>query len=565
MINTLTMNNISIKAKIVTLSAILISANIFVAAYAMIKMASIGKEITAIAKEHIPLTNVVSEVAVKQLEQAISYERALRYSANPDDPAAAEHYEHGIEAFDAYSHVIARRLKDGERLAVEATDLAHTVEDRREFGRVAKIINNIKKEHLIYEEHVREVIELLDDGKSHQALERAEAIEKQEDKLEHELESLLSEIGEFTASSALKAEHDEKNAITLLSITSLFTIVVCTLFAFYITSNIARGINKAVGIAECISTGDLTQNISVDSGGEIGRLLEALQLMQNKLHNMIGEMNQSSIELAAASEQLAAVSEQANQNLHQQQMEVEQVATAMNEMSATIHEVAKNAAASADAANNANKEASEGGKVVLETIGSIERLAGGVEKACVVIQQLATDSENIGSVLDVIIGVAEQTNLLALNAAIEAARAGEQGRGFAVVADEVRTLAQRTQQSTHEIEKMIEKLHNGTQNAVAAMNESQGLANNSVEEAARAGASLNGITTAVESISDMNIQIASAAEEQSSVAEEMNNNIIAVSSIGEQNAAAANETTSSSEELARMATHLQVLVSRFTV
>jgi len=565
MINTLTMNNVSIKAKIAALSAILITANIFVAAYALIKMANIGMEITAIAEEHIPMTSILSDITVKQLEQTISVERALRYGIVRNDDTAVNYYEHAIAAFRIHANVIAQQLTKGEQLATEAVQLAVSTDERDAYERVTVLLAKIEKEYRDYVTKVDGLINYLDEGNHQQAANLAGVLQSEEDKIHHALNSLLSDISTFTAASALRAEHDEQRAMSLLSIITLLSIGISSVFAYYIIINITRGINRAVNIAERIAEGDLTHDIRVDDGGEIGRLLGALQNMQTNLHQMMRDMSQSSTELAAASEQLATVSEQTNQNLHQQQREVEQVATAMNEMAATVNEVAQNAAASADAAQNANQEAIGGTDVVQKTMQSIEALAGGVEKACTVIQTLATDSESIGSVLDVIIGVAEQTNLLALNAAIEAARAGEQGRGFAVVADEVRTLARRTRQSTHEIEKMIEKLQTGAKNAVVAMNDSQDLAINCVDEAASAGASLAVITTAVGVISDMNVQIASAAEEQSCVAEEINNNITAVSSISEQNAAAANETTASSEELSRMAAHLQALVSRFTV
>ncbi len=230
-----------------------------------------------------------------------------------------------------------------------------------------------------------------------------------------------------------------------------------------------------------------------------------------------------------------------------------------------MQEVARNASSASQAAQEADGEAGNGKQVVSASIDAINALAGEVEKAAEVIDKLETDSENISKVLDVIKGIAEQTNLLALNAAIEAARAGEQGRGFAVVADEVRTLASRTQQSTEEIHEIIERLQADAESAVQVMNTGRGQAQSSVEQAAHAGESLERIAKAVTTISDMNAQIASAAEEQTAVAEEINRNIVGITQAGQESAQGAQQTATSSEELAKLAARLQGLVSQFRV
>jgi methyl-accepting chemotaxis protein len=237
----------------------------------------------------------------------------------------------------------------------------------------------------------------------------------------------------------------------------------------------------------------------------------------------------------------------------------------MNEMSATVQEVARNAVEAAEAAKEADNTFHQGKQVIDRVIEAIGELANEVEKAANVIQQLEAESMNIGSVLDVIKSIAEQTNLLALNAAIEAARAGEQGRGFAVVADEVRTLAGRTQQSTQEIEEMISKLQSGANNAVKVMETGKDMTKVGVDQAAAAGEALLTINTAVERITGMNTQIASAAEEQSSVAEEINRSIVSINEVAEQSAAGAQQTAQASNDLARLADQLKALVGRFKV
>ena len=339
--------------------------------------------------------------------------------------------------------------------------------------------------------------------------------------------------------------------------------VLMVLLALPIFKGLSRRLHVVGDIAAAIASGDLTQVIPAGGKDKIGELVDQIAAMRDNLRTIIGDVTGSTAQLASAAEEMSAVTEQTSQGMKQQQAETDQIATAMNEMSATVQEVARNAAAAAQSAHQADDQASKGKQVVSQTIESIDALATEVEKAGQVIHKLEGDSVSIGAVLDVIKGIAEQTNLLALNAAIEAARAGEQGRGFAVVADEVRTLAQRTQQSTQEIRKMIESLQSGAKDAVKVMVEGKRQAQVSVEQAAKAGAALETITRAVATITDMNTQIASAAEEQSAVAEEMNRNIVNISQVANQTAEGGQQTASGAADVAQLAVRLQAAVGRF--
>jgi len=310
---------------------------------------------------------------------------------------------------------------------------------------------------------------------------------------------------------------------------------------------------------------DLTLRSDIDSKDETGDMSRAFNAMLHNFEDLIRQVASSSTQLSTAAEEVSAVAGDSAKHVERQHTETDMVATAINEMTATVQEVAQNAQNASGAATSADTEAKTGKLVVTNTSNAIKQLVSDVENAAKVIHNVEQASENIGSVLDVIKNIAEQTNLLALNAAIEAARAGEQGRGFAVVADEVRTLASRTQESTAEIETMIEQLQHGSKQAVEVMDKGSKQAKSGAEMAQEAAESLNAITLAVSTISDMNTQIAAAAEEQSAVSDEINRSIVNISQLSEQTASGAEQTTGASTELARLAADLQGQIAMFKV
>nr|WP_024665960.1 methyl-accepting chemotaxis protein [Pseudomonas syringae] len=362
-----------------------------------------------------------------------------------------------------------------------------------------------------------------------------------------------------------RRDQESAQARTTQITCTLLAIILGMIAAVIITRQITRPLQETLAVVDRIASGDLTQTLAVTRRDELGVLQQGIQRMGSTLRELIGGIRDSVVQIASAAEELSAVTEQTSAGVNSQKVETDQVATAMHEMSATVAEVARNAEQASQAASNADREARDGDKVVGEAIAQIERLANEVGRSADAMGLLEQESDKIGKVMDVIKAVAEQTNLLALNAAIEAARAGEAGRGFAVVADEVRGLAQRTQQSTVEIETLVAALQSGTRQVSSIMLSSRELTVSSVQLSRQAGTSLGSITQTVSNIQAMNQQIAAAAEEQSAVAEEISRSIVNVRDVSEQTASASEETAASSVELARLGGQLQTMVSHFRI
>lgn len=318
------------------------------------------------------------------------------------------------------------------------------------------------------------------------------------------------------------------------------------------------------GMDSC-AKGDLTIEVKKSGLKETYVLSASLSSLVVSLREQVTSIQNDARSVSSSADDLADISETTTRAMERQQIETEQLATSINEMAATVTEVAQSASNASDQANNANKATESGYEVVTQTISMINSLASEVEQAGEVIQGLEDDSAKINSVIEVIKNIAEQTNLLALNAAIEAARAGEQGRGFAVVADEVRTLANRTQQSTEEINSMIDRLQSGTRAAVKVMDKSKAEAQASVEQASLAGEALTDIQSAVQLITDMNMQIATAAEEQSTVAQGINQSVVSINDVTLETSNGTNATSKNSLELKELAVNLETITSTFKV
>lgn len=323
--------------------------------------------------------------------------------------------------------------------------------------------------------------------------------------------------------------------------------------------------NTLVGAIQNIKKGDLTQSVTIPGKNDFSWMASELDSARKNVSKLVQTLVDEVSQLESATDNVTAINQQTVDGVLQQQVEINQVASAMNTMTGSVQEVARTATMTADAASNANNEAQSGKQVVSEAVSSINTLAGEVERAADTLGNLEADIGNIGAIVDVIRGITEQTNLLALNAAIEAARAGEHGRGFAVVADEVRTLASRTQSSTHEIEEMVGRLQSGANAAVNVMNDGRESAKLSVIKAASAGEALDSITAMITKMDEMSGAISSAANEQTAVAEEINRGITTISEISERTAEGAKGSSDAVGAVSILSHELQEAASYFKV
>lgn len=374
-------------------------------------------------------------------------------------------------------------------------------------------------------------------------------------KLSNDLVSLYAQV----------ADRNHANIFTTMIIMLVVVLAIVIMAGTFFRVAVISRINDTVSSLREIARGDgdLTRRLDASKKDELGQLAEAFNEFTEKIQGLVGRVQASGAQLTSAASNLNGLADHTQQTIVRQQSEIDMVATAMNEMAATVQEVAHNTSAASEDAEQVDDQARNGREVVTQTVHSIHELSDGMERISKVIYKLNHESESIGTVLDVIRGVADQTNLLALNAAIEAARAGEQGRGFAVVADEVRTLASRTQSSTEDIQAMIERLQNGANEAVQVTENSRQKMMNSVSEVTRAEKSLDSITQSVGTIKDMSTQIASAAEEQTKVAEEINGNISRISQSADDSVETMNELAGNANELATLAEQMDDLVRQF--
>ncbi len=550
-----------IAQKIYLLLIISVMVMVVALSYAWVKLGVVQNGVSEISDQNIPLGAVLGDATIAQLRQAVNIQEVVRAAGLHHDQAVRD----AMVLFKERNEEARIALKSGQELLTVV--LRHTKEGsaKEVFQGVALRLDELASMRAVYEIDAGRVLSQAGEGDAAAALVGLEALTETQRALYRGLNDLTNQTDKISLNTSQVVAAAQRSAMTGMMITGVIGMVLVIVIGLRIAMAIQRSLaqtNEVIG--RITQRNDLTLRI-VEGKDELGEMGANLNRMFDAFRHILHDLAAAATQLAAASEELAAVTEESSAGIQRQRSETEQVASAMNEMSTSMQEVAGNSAAAAQAVATADRDAISGRQVVSQSIQAIRLLAGEVEKAAGVINELAADSQSIGSVLEVIKGIADQTNLLALNAAIEAARAGEQGRGFAVVADEVRTLAKRTQESTAEIQQTITRLQGRANSAVTVMDGGKRQAEQSVETAAKADASLGAITKSVATINDMTTMIASASEEQSAVAEEINRSLTSISDVASEVSEAAHQTAKSGNDIAKLASNLQSMVARFKV
>ncbi|KPD21459.1 methyl-accepting chemotaxis protein [Idiomarina abyssalis] len=541
-------NNLTVRYKLLLPIVLLALVLIAITAVSMTNFKSVAGSVDKISAEHLPGLNFLLQ-ADRDLHQAQVAERTL-LSVEPGSSQQQKLIDTHNENIEQAQQRVDKFLK-----------LTSSDTERR-------MVADYKQKSEVWIATAAEVIALHASGN----LDAAVGLSQQQSGPQFEtMRSVLDQLEQRQEEAALDQTELIDSTIAQSNWTQsavlIIGLAVCVLLALFFPPLISKPLNLLLERFRDMAKGegDLTARIHLQRTDELGKVADAFNEFIEKLQRTIQKVSSMAEQVATSSEQLSSISEQSNQSIKQQHQAVEQVATAIHEMSATVDEIAKNANEAAQSAQEADTHTRNGRKAVGETVDAIQALANQVHQITQVIDKVADDSNNINRVIEVIGSIAEQTNLLALNAAIESARAGEHGRGFSVVADEVRTLASRTQQSTQEIQDMIERLQSATSEAVSSMNAGRESADATVDKAQRADSALKGITEAVTEINDMNNHIATAADEQSSVTEDINKNVSTITDIAEQSAQSSAQVRESSDDLAKLSMSLQRELQQFKI
>ena len=537
--------NLSIKTRLVAGFGVVLVLAVLISAVSIVFVRGIGGEVDQIVHYHLPKVEMGDEIK----DNVSVVARSVRNAIITEDPQTAQ-----------------RELDRITEASKKVTDIIDKLEKSITSDKGKQLLADMKTKRAAYREELAKTIQLIKDNKKKEAGQTLFAgLRTTQQAYFASLEALIKFHGQLMEEDSKDAASEVKQAqmiiVALLAVSIVFAIAVTLL----IIRSISGPLSEGISVANRLAAGDLTATVSVKYNDEVGKLMTAMDVMVKSLRELVGKIKYAADNLASGSEQLSASAEEISRSIGEQSSRSNQIATATEEMSQTVIDVAKNTADIARISSDTHGQAKDGEGVVNKSVSEVQAIASTVAESAEVMQRLGNSSKEIGNIVEVINDIADQTNLLALNAAIEAARAGEQGRGFAVVADEVRKLAERTSQATAQIGKMIRSIQDEVGNAVVSMNNATAKVETGVQFSRKAGDSLGAIVGSISSLQSMVQQIASATEEMSSVSETVSSDIQSIAEGSKEIAAGGGQIAQSSSELARLAAELQSVVGRFKV
>ncbi|HBK7244227.1 TPA: methyl-accepting chemotaxis protein [Vibrio cholerae] len=557
-------NNLSITQKMIALVGCLLALTLMVSTYSITKMKRVAVEIEAIAHDNLPLAKLMTDMTVHQLEGAITLERVFR-AAGIESSQGKQQNQYQAQLMELVNK-FKQEFNQSRQLLESSIEHAISPSIRSYLTNLEQDLDSLGREHQEFERKLNDLLNELSSGREVKLLVAdAEHIEQLQINLDQHLIDILFKIEQATEQSVLVAEQEEREALWGMIYLSVFAIIFGLLLGFAFSKQIVMAIARARKLANEMAEGNFSQRAKVTTGDEIGQLVVSMNTMAQSISYIIGEVIDRANTIASTVTQLASSAESNKQSVQKQQANTEQVTSAMTQMASTITEVASSAEESSAATARAQENARYSCDILSETETVSCQLVANAQQSQQMIVELEASTRQIESFVLVVEGISEQTNLLALNAAIEAARAGEQGRGFAVVADEVRALASRSQQATHEIKGLIQTLVERAQSATKMIDSSDRQIEESFSSITAAKKQLDSINLALLELTSANTQVAAASEDQSVAADEISHNMTDIRDAGETIMLSAQETAQASEELAQQAQGLKLLMGRFVI
>ncbi|NQZ11871.1 MAG: methyl-accepting chemotaxis protein, partial [Algicola sp.] len=553
----------SLPQKFIFLSAVLSSFIVILTLINMSRLNTMGHHIESIEKKDIPLTKLITAITEHQLEQEIYFEQAYRFALElQTEEHALTSFQHARKEFVNFDQKVKKEVKKSEQLL--QTFIGNSTESIlvAEFRKLLSQMNKIDQHHETWSKHATEILDALENNQMHQAAELSKIADKESTNLEHEVLEALETIEKFTENAIVSLDKEEQQMFIEGIFITIFSIILTTGLSIYIVRRLHIDIGKLNYSIKQLESGELGSSFkSKTISQDLGAMLDNVDELRTTLSSTISTINDANNKVTNEAQNVSELTSQLVTQIENQNSEINMLAVALEEMGATSSDIAKNSENTQISTNDANQLSTLSQNDMLDATNAMQKLTNSMTSSAKNITALETHGQNITSVLDVIKGIADQTNLLALNAAIEAARAGEQGRGFAVVADEVRTLAQRTQDSTTEIENMIQGFKNETGSAVKGMNESKVNSDFMLATSQKSNHNLVKISESITEINDMTTQIASAAEEQSMVISQLTENINSVNDLSTKNLASVVEISTTSDEFSKLANQSKQLIS----